>query len=1204
MKKVISFLFILSIGSILYSQDDNRYILNRMPEIVKVDTPNAASFNKFIDNPINIYNGTPDVSIPIYTLKDGIIEIPMQLRYNTSGIKVNEEASWVGLGWNLNVGGVITRQAVGGIDQIPVRGTNYFMDIMNAYDPDHIYTNTDFVTGYWSSQMRQAFDGYLKEPSMRLMPNEGRLNPDVFYLSYPGEACKFIIDSRNDSVYILNRESDIKIEPLLGRRASMVVVNNHGESIIGFDVTLPNGTIHHFDYFHNTIAAYPSYMGYQSESYVLSRTTYLNGQSVYYSYESIPHWTFSYNETIESAVLKTDRRLDSNNPDIHEKSSGQQILTATSGNEFILQCIRTPNYLISFNGSLREDIPNLKKLDRITIQAAYSDMIIKDFRLEYDYFTSQYESNCWSNHTNSIVRAHRSEENFSKRLKLSSIYSTMEGQKIDKYNLYYNKTPLPRKDSFAVDYWGYYNGQTSNKSSIPDLLHLMWHKSNEYDNIKSMPTDNRYSLCPALRAYNFNSCQSGILEGIQYPTGGYTEFIYEPHTFIDHIIPTINQIHLEEYQIEKKVRDNNSSQTPMSVKLWSYTFPEDTYITLEATIHRGDNSWESVANHQIQVAGSTLYNLNMRSECLAMQKDWEKYHINKGYTLSKSAYIIAKKGKTNFFVDYPDDLGDQTEAHGGDVTLMIRFQNPIIKEKRENQGGGLRIKNITFYDSPDKTHELKKTSYEYTDPITQKSSGILQQKLQFLTYYPQTIDVLGYSTTTFCNTPKVDMAIHSSDKMEISGSNFLSTPYQSLSEVGYSCVKETRLSDSNDAGYTIYLFHNAEPKLKEHSISLHDPLNGKLTSMNCYNTNSQLVKSEVYNYTYDIYHYYFGFNFYDRMNLFPNLFKGTGWSTMTMTDTNDSFLYGRCDNQMFRNRMEFEQKRVENTYFSSSGRLEMVMYPVNAYNITLKSKTVTQDGITIEEDYDYNPKTLQLTRKKRTLPDKHTQSVSYSYPNDRICGDIYWQMTSKHFISPIIEEKLYEDGKLLNSRLTEYAYGNNAQILLPSKLHLSEITKDTTDIITFSCSGINKDIYPTDNITYKRYDNYGNILEVTLNGGTNTIYLWGYMGQYPVAEIRNASYDEVRTALEGMLPENLSTISPVDFSLINSLRTKLPKAQVTTYKYQPLAGMTEVTSPSGYTTYYEYDYFGRLTRIYIKETETNGNEVKKTLQEFDYHYRN
>jgi YD repeat-containing protein len=57
----------------------------------------------------------------------------------------------------------------------------------------------------------------------------------------------------------------------------------------------------------------------------------------------------------------------------------------------------------------------------------------------------------------------------------------------------------------------------------------------------------------------------------------------------------------------------------------------------------------------------------------------------------------------------------------------------------------------------------------------------------------------------------------------------------------------------------------------------------------------------------------------------------------------------------------------------------------------------------------------------------------------------------------------------------------------------------------------------------------------------------------------------------------------------------LKKAQVTTYTYQSLVGMTSATDAAGVTTYYEYDELQRLKRVKDRE----GNIVKQHI----YHYK-
>jgi len=59
-------------------------------------SPTAASLGKYGNIPVSNYTGIPNISIPLYTIKSGEIELPITLSYYSSGIKVSEEASWVG----------------------------------------------------------------------------------------------------------------------------------------------------------------------------------------------------------------------------------------------------------------------------------------------------------------------------------------------------------------------------------------------------------------------------------------------------------------------------------------------------------------------------------------------------------------------------------------------------------------------------------------------------------------------------------------------------------------------------------------------------------------------------------------------------------------------------------------------------------------------------------------------------------------------------------------------------------------------------------------------------------------------------------------------------------------------------------------------------------------------------------------------------
>ncbi|MCP9749779.1 hypothetical protein EGI32_02195 [Ferruginibacter sp. HRS2-29] len=56
-----------------------------------------------------LHTGAANVSIPLFDVAAGGVKMSLALSYSTNGVKVNDIASRVGLGWNLIAGGSITR---------------------------------------------------------------------------------------------------------------------------------------------------------------------------------------------------------------------------------------------------------------------------------------------------------------------------------------------------------------------------------------------------------------------------------------------------------------------------------------------------------------------------------------------------------------------------------------------------------------------------------------------------------------------------------------------------------------------------------------------------------------------------------------------------------------------------------------------------------------------------------------------------------------------------------------------------------------------------------------------------------------------------------------------------------------------------------------------------------------------------------------
>ncbi|WP_299223961.1 RHS repeat domain-containing protein, partial [uncultured Aquimarina sp.] len=141
---------------------------------------------------------------------------------------------------------------------------------------------------------------------------------------------------------------------------------------------------------------------------------------------------------------------------------------------------------------------------------------------------------------------------------------------------------------------------------------------------------------------------------------------------------------------------------------------------------------------------------------------------------------------------------------------------------------------------------------------------------------------------------------------------------------------------------------------------------------------------------------------------------------------------------------------------------------------------------------------------------------------------------------------------------------------------------------------------------YIDYDNLGHPLEVVQTLGSPVIFIWGYNDRYPIAKIANATYTGMPAAVTDLI-DQIKTISNAEDtaseeiamrSKFKDLRshTFFANAEITSYTYNPQIGVTSITDPRGYTMYYEYDGFNRLSTV----KDQDGN----LMSENEYNYKN
>lgn len=193
-------------------------------------------------------------------------------------------------------------------------------------------------------------------------------------------------------------------------------------------------------------------------------------------------------------------------------------------------------------------------------------------------------------------------------------------------------------------------------------------------------------------------------------------------------------------------------------------------------------------------------------------------------------------------------------------------------------------------------------------------------------------------------------------------------------------------------------------------------------------------------------------------------------------------------------------------------------------------------------------------------------SIRYTYPFDR-ADAVSQGMTAKGLNAYPLERQHYKDGVL--QKIFRYTY--QADNTVTSGYSLKKIAEST-------------DAGHTQFADVEIYDAYlssGKPLQVTRNDGTQICFLWGYENQQVIAVVENATIARIKQ-LTGLNPETVasaSTCAESVYTALEGLRSSLPAARVTVYRYQPLRGVIQVKGPDGQSAYSEYDPSGRLSRV-------------------------
>lgn len=444
---------------------------NLEDQLGKITIPSAtvSSLLKFTDVPVSYYTGTPDISVPIYTINTGKLSLPIVLRYGASGVRVAQNASNVGLDWSLSAEGVLQETVFGIPDN-------------NSYHQNGLG---------WDNAALQSTDP-TDQALLESLSTRGQDGaPDLYTCSFAGYSGKFIYA---DVIRTLPQQN-LAISSYM-----------NASSQPEWKIVTQDGAQYFFGIIEHTANR-------SAESITRSRTWYLTKIKDANNTDSI---TLAYEPTIVTEVigrsyffyawrpnapqpLPFDKDMAPNDPaipgqfgQIEQISHSWQLKTITWNQGSIEYDFVTGDREDMTTGSPRVKNIFLKDKDGATIRVVHFD---------HSYFLTP--------NVNDMN---------GKRLKLDAVtfapdLNSLNAPTAHKYAFEYDPLALPSKLSNRVDHWGFYNGAFINDSRglIPSFTYPGMH------------------YYGANRDANPAFTKAAMLTKMYYPTGGYAAFTWDVH---------------------------------------------------------------------------------------------------------------------------------------------------------------------------------------------------------------------------------------------------------------------------------------------------------------------------------------------------------------------------------------------------------------------------------------------------------------------------------------------------------------------------------------------------------------------------------------------------------------------------------------------------------------------------------------------------
>lgn len=1209
MKKIYLVLFIFGLSKV-HAQ--------RLTDMVNYPSPpQTAAIFKSISAPVSYYTGQPDISFPLYTINQDGVNIPISFSFSSSGIMVNEEATPLGLGVQLNWGGSVSRSVNGSPDEWGFFTNTYKIGDLKQELPKN-YNNTSNIACFpycsnsasltnLAQRIQLYNDANRYSDPFTAPPNlaDADFRPDDFNYSFLGHSGVFKYNQQ-DGKFITFPLDDILIQKTTSTN-----------TIERFEITDNSGARVIFGDGAKEFVRKSSVAGGYTQTWFIKKITTIKNSTIDFSYMGNQFYKVTTNdsELRFPEALGNGQQGGGQEAYLHYESLIKNIAFESGNLEFVYVYDRTDINPTDTGSGLPNAGQLSPRLNKIILYDR-SNQPVKTFQFYHSYFAA----------SSSLPAADKN------RLRLDAMdIQDNTSNTIERFVFEYNtSSTLPTKKSQARDHWGYYNGANNNTRSIPSCYAPLTYPSSFYgtswsgydnwhDYYTQTLTGNRF----VNSAYN----QTFTIKKIKYPTGGEREYVFE-----DNYVKS-NELYNKVINISNDGYDFVNQKIMVQGSTLATSYPAATNpTTTERNVY---GSEFSVSEFSDTVEGEpsifvrtnyvnpaiTLSQLNMweyRIEIGLQRKDngvFTNYSIlaninrtdqNLTYNptlLRKLSYL--PNGQYRIYVKMispPAYVMDNWLDSNGNIINYSHFTVVGLTFRKKNYAhirmGGLRVKEIIDRDG---TTEYK-TSYDYITADGSNSGRIIN--------VPEYKENIVFNATDSSGNPMIVHGYRLNSEavfplLKTQGSNVGYTNVIKKNTAEGKTIKEEftyAFTASQQMGYMRQYYVENEPRSWQRGKLLSQKRydNGVIITEDVFEyygmtnetdkgfteeINTNLISSAPYQYAGinnmgeittlkrpNLPFQYQGVNFYPNLYYFDN--RVDGGLVGTMSNFGVGYISPPIKIPYFRSYTGFDKLKKKTTinYFSA-GNITLVE---NFYYV----------GIPINN--------LGMTSHETIISTGESITTKYYYPQDLATESFMATMIGANRVgTPIRNETLRNGSKIAEEKFIYAQDATTSNLLLPKYIYSAKFPNELPNL-----PGIGN---LERKMIFEIYDANGNLVQYKPEGGAPTTILWSYNNTMPVAKIENATYSTVASALGGTTTlTNFSNTNPTDSaanSFLNTLRSSvsLSNSMVTTYTYKALVGVSTITNPMGNKITYTYDNFGRLISVRDKDN--------KLLSESFYNYR-